>query len=149
MKALDIYNKCIPSCINRIGEMVADILESIEKSYGQVDECALFDLRVVLNEILLNAIKHGNRGDETKLVKVYTGITSEGYALIAVEDEGSGYDYGCICSGHNPIAADHDICDCKENGRGIMIVKSLCDSVEVNARGNKITVLKKLVSLQR
>ena len=147
LKALDIYNKCIPSCINRIGDTVVEIIESIEKSYGPVDECTLFDLRVILNEVVLNAVKHGNREDENKLVKVHAGINSRGYALIVVEDEGNGYDYGCLCRGHNPTVDNYDICDFKENGRGIMIVNSLCDRVKVNARGNRIMVIKKLVSL--
>ena len=147
LKALDIYNKCIPSCINRIGDMVADIIDCIEKSYGPVDGCTLFDLKVILNEIVSNAVKHGNREDETKLVKVHARIDSRGYALIVVEDEGSGYDYSCLCRGHNPTDGNYDICDFKENGRGIMIVNSLCDRVKVNARGNRIMVVKKLASL--
>jgi len=31
-----------------------------------------------------------------------------------------------------------------ESGRGIMIVKSLCDKVKVNRKGNKIIILKSI-----
>lgn len=147
MDALALYKKCIPSCITKIGDTVVDVINSIVKSYGPIDECTLFELRVILNEIILNAVKHGNRQNENKLVRVYAGINKKGYALIMVEDEGGGYDYNCLCSGHGTIRDNYDICSFQENGRGIMIVNSLCDRVKVNARGNRIMVVKRLASI--
>jgi serine/threonine-protein kinase RsbW len=148
LKVLDIYNKCIPSSINRIGDTVVEVISSIEKSYGPIDESTLFDLKVILNEIVMNAVKHGNREDVNKLVKVHAGINSNGYALIVVEDEGGGYDYGCLCRGHGPKGNGCDVFSFQESGRGIMLVNSLCDRVKVNARGNRIMVVKKLTGVQ-
>ena len=147
MKTLDIYKKCMPSCVNRIGDTVFDVISSIEKSYGPIDECTLFDLKVILSEIVMNAVKHGNREDESKLVKVHAGINDKGYALIVVEDEGSGYDYGRLCSRHSQVPDACNIYSFQEHGRGIMIVNSLCDKVKVNARGNRILVVKKLTGV--
>lgn len=144
MKALDIYRSCIPSCTDMIGETVANVINSIAKSYGPIDESTLFELKVIINEIMINAIKHGNKGDRSKLVRVHAGLSDSGYALILVEDEGSGYDYGDICLRHDPAGEQINLCSFEESGRGIMIVNSLCDRVRVNARGNRILVVKKL-----
>jgi serine/threonine-protein kinase RsbW len=38
----------------------------------------------------------------------------------------------------------NDICNLEETGRGMIIVERLCDKVEVNRKGNRITVVKKL-----
>ena len=147
MKTLDIYKKCMPSRVNSISDTVFDVISSIEKSYGPINECTLFDLRVILSEIVMNAVKHGNGEDESKLVKVHAGINDKGYALIMVEDEGGGYDYSRLCSRHSNIPDACDICSFQEHGRGIMIVNSLCDRVKVNARGNRIMVVKKLTGV--
>lgn len=147
MKGLDVYRSCIPSCTDRIGETVADVISSIAKSYGPIDESTLFELKVIINEIMINAIKHGNKEDKSKFVRVHAGLSGTGYALILVEDEGSGYDYGSTCLRHDHTGGPMDVCGIEECGRGIMIVNSLCDRVRVNARGNRILVVKKLAGV--
>jgi len=49
------------------------------------------DLLLPLRNILGNAYKHGNRCDPTKVISVEIVLTAKG-ALIAVTDEGSGFD---------------------------------------------------------
>ncbi|MCU1318373.1 MAG: hypothetical protein JWN63_3695 [Candidatus Acidoferrum typicum] len=49
------------------------------------------DLLLPLRNILGNAYKHGNRCDSTKVISVEIVLTAKG-ALIAVTDEGSGFD---------------------------------------------------------
>jgi serine/threonine-protein kinase RsbW len=99
----------------------------------------LFEIKVVLDELLQNAIIHGNNKDSSKQVKIRTGINNS-HVYFIVEDEGEGFESNCIGQSESIL----DICDLKESGRGILIVKSLCDSVKFNSRGNKIVVLKRL-----
>ena len=144
MKALDIYNNSIPSNINRISGIVSDVINNLQNNCLLLDECTLFELKVILNEVLINAIKHGNKEDESKFVKVNVGIVKNDLAYIIVEDEGNGYGYDCFCLNQKAINEESDTCSVMESGRGILIVNSLCDSIRVNTRGNKIVLLKTL-----
>lgn len=143
-KIMKTYDGSISSNINNVGATVKDIINSVKAAYGPLDEDTLFELTVVLNEILLNAVKHGNKQDETKQVKIAAGIDKSGFACFIVEDEGCGYDYDSLCSRKTGCDEGDDICSIMESGRGIMIVKNLCDKVRVNSKGNKIVVMKKL-----
>jgi serine/threonine-protein kinase RsbW len=67
---------------------------------GDLEDSILFELRVVLSEMLVNAIRHGNREDENKTVKIRAGIVDDGNLFIIVEDEGSGYDFKNIWKRH-------------------------------------------------
>jgi len=101
----------------------------------------VFDLRVILNEVLINAIMHGNHEDASKNVKIDAGITENGDVFLIIEDEGAGYDYSEICSRNESLSeADY----MNESGRGMMIIKGLCDRVKVNKKGNKIVIVKKI-----
>ncbi len=139
-----IYDGSFFSSINNVGTAVRDVIGNIQANYGLLAECTQFELTVVLNELILNAIKHGNKEDENKSVKIKAGITDNGFACLIVEDEGCGYDFGCLCKRKAECAEGDEICDIMESGRGIFIVKNLCDHVKVNGKGNKIIILKKL-----
>jgi len=121
---------------------VDDLIGSLVSNCGQLCESMLFELKVVLNEVLINAIRHGNREDESKVVKIKAGITSKSVLFVIIEDEGCGYDFAEVCNGHGAFANLSEPPDMSENGRGIMIVKTLCDRVRVNTKGNKIVIMK-------
>ncbi len=143
-KMIKAYDGSIISSIESIGAAVSDVIGYIRANYGPLGECTQFELTVILNELVLNAVKHGNREDESKRVRIKAGVTDSGFACLTVEDEGCGYDYDCLCKNKADCAGEEDICNILESGRGILIVKNLCDQVKVNDKGNKIVVLKKL-----
>lgn len=122
-----------------IRNSVNNIVDFIVACYGPLKEDILFEIKVILNELLQNAIKHGNNGDSSKQVKVRTGIENS-FVYFIVEDEGKGFEKNCYNNSEDIL----NICDIKENGRGIIIVENLCDKVKYNTKGNKIVVLKKL-----
>jgi len=133
----------MPSHINNIGNTVSDVLNFFRSAYGEIETCVLFELRVILNELILNAVKHGNLEDETKYVSIKALVARGGKALIVVEDDGLGYDYRSVL--YNNL--NNNICnlnDVKETGRGILIVKSLCEKIKFNKKGNMVCVVKKL-----
>lgn len=144
VKSLDIYSTCVPSSINSIGFVVNELINSLQNGYGDVNDCTLFELKVILNEVLINAVKHGNRDDENKIVKVDAGVSEQGLMFIIVEDEGRGYNFNDICDFRKPCCEMTDPLDINESGRGIMIVRSLCDNVKVNSKGNKIIIAKSI-----
>ena len=61
----------------------------------KLDDCVKFELKVILNELILNAIKHGNKNEFSKKVKISVSISKSGYVFFLIEDEGEGYDYKC------------------------------------------------------
>jgi len=145
LKSQDIYSTCVPSSINYIRTIVTEFLDNLENIYGQVDECILFELKVILNEVLVNAVKHGNKEDEKKQIKIKASISDEAVVNIVVEDEGNGYDYEAVCNCSKPFCEGEDPLEISECGRGIMIIKSLCDNVKVSEKGNQIILAKSLL----
>jgi serine/threonine-protein kinase RsbW len=134
-----VYKNNIPSAIEEIGVVAADLISCLQKSYGEMDEEIVFDLRVIINEILINAITHGNCEDTAKYVRIDASLTDDDNLFLIIEDEGLGYDYSEICTRHMS-----DQFDLIESGRGMKIVKGLCEKVKVNKRGNKIEIVKRI-----
>jgi serine/threonine-protein kinase RsbW len=138
-----MYKKEIPSEIGCICGLISEILTFIEDTYHPINDCVKFELKVILNELILNAIKHGNRSQLSKKVKVSVKILKSGYMFLLIEDEGEGYDYNYKQT-NNKMNLLEEFCDLKETGRGILIVSNLCDKLKHNVKGNKVIVLKKV-----
>ena len=151
LKIQSFYVCQIQASIDNLKETVDEALDYFSKMYGEMGESTYLELKVVLNELLINAIKHGSKEDATKLVKIVAGLTDGEYALLVVEDDGDGYDVNLLdqCKkigykSHIPESEQDDVSGISESGRGIFIVKSLCEDVMVNDKGNRIVVNKKL-----
>jgi serine/threonine-protein kinase RsbW len=138
------YKKEIPSDVNSMCELISGILTYVDDTYGKINDCVRFELKVILNELILNAIKHGNRNELSKKVKISVSILKSGYVLFLIEDEGEGYDYNCKLKKNVIVEIEEDCYDLKETGRGIHIVSNLCDKIKYNRKGNKVIALKKI-----
>jgi serine/threonine-protein kinase RsbW len=94
------------------------------------------DLRLGLQEALVNAVKHGNKLDPGKAVAVQFYRERDQYWWI-ISDEGSGFSSGCCCSTNlDPMmfeSADVDEC-----GRGIFILHQIFDQVQWNQAGTEL-----------
>lgn len=140
-EAIKIYSETIRSDAYEVCRQVKVILKRLEMISG-IDADQQFDIRVILSELLQNAIKHGNANDTSKKVLVDVWLDSS-VLVICVTDQGQGFDVKRIfeekdrLSGSDPQAMD-------ESGRGLLIVQSLCDEIQFNPAGNAITVRKRL-----
>ena len=116
------------------GRKVQDqIIEKMEAmGYPMRD---VFAVRLALEEALVNAIKHGNRMDPSKSVKIECKI-AEDRVLITIEDEGPGFDVNAV---PDPTAEEN--LD-KPGGRGIMLMRSFMNRVEYNEKGNRVILEK-------
>ncbi len=141
-----IYSNYIPSVLEKIRTVVDELIISLQNDCGEMYDENIFDLRVILNEVLVNAILHGNHGDASKKVKIDAGITDNDEFFLIIEDEGCGYNFTEVCNRHKTSITDLDLMN--ESGRGIMLVKGLCDKVKVNKKGNKIVVMKKIEKIR-
>jgi serine/threonine-protein kinase RsbW len=95
----------------------------------------LFSIELALEESLSNAIRHGNRLDESKQVAVDCKISPERFWL-RVCDEGSGFRPGAVPD----CTADENL-ECP-GGRGLALIKAYMTRVEYNRRGNCVTMEK-------
>jgi serine/threonine-protein kinase RsbW len=142
---LRVFYASISGDFNKFESTVRDVIKCLMTRNCTIMENTLFEIRVILNELITNAYKHGNKGDFRKHITVRAGMIRGEYALFAVEDEGEGYDYRLIFEEIAKRQNDRLLfCNVRENGRGLMIVNCLCDKMNFNKSGNKVTVLKKL-----
>ena len=95
---------------------------------------------IAVREAVANAIKHGNRQDPGKKVRVDAEVAGEDL-VIRVEDEGMGFDPSAI---QNPLAPENLL---KPNGRGIFYMRSFMDEIHYGPRpggGTVVTLRKRL-----
>ena len=115
--------------IERLQSDVADALAGA--GYG---EAAAFAIRLALEEALVNAFRHGNKGDASKQVLVECSI-DPATVLIEVQDEGEGFDPGSV---PDPTAEENiEI----PSGRGIMLMRAYMTSVEYVPPGTRLRIV--------
>lgn len=94
------------------------------------------NLFIALDEAFVNAVKHGNKSNPQKLVRI-TAELSPKEACFTVEDEGDGFN----------IQEIPDPCDpanlFKSSGRGVLLIYNIMDEVEYNAQGNRVKMVKR------
>jgi serine/threonine-protein kinase RsbW len=141
MVRMEALNFEISSDINSISSAVSGVMQYLDGSCVNIDECAIFDIRVILNELLINSIIHGNKKNLDKKIMIRVGVSGKGYFFVFVEDEGKGYDFKRFLNRETP---HQSLSEMKEYGRGVLIIESLCDRIKFNKKGNKVIVLKKI-----
>lgn len=144
LELLKVYNKIIPSKIEIVNCVVKEVIEYLIENYGKIHTDVLFELRVILNEVLLNAVFHGNKENSNKFINITMGITKDKCLLMIVADDGDGYDYKSYLKKCMDNQEEYCWEEIEETGRGIRIIMKLCDKVEFNKKGNKISILKRL-----
>lgn len=101
-----------------------DILNELRYT-GYCSDEKIVDIFLVLSELIINAIEHGNRQDLTKNVTIEY-ILNENKACFSIEDEGEGYDY------KNTLT--------NEKVKGLCFIKYIASNVCWNSKGNKTFV---------
>ena len=142
MKTLILYNSNIKSDFLNINSVVNDILSKLIVICCKEEESFLYDTKIILNELITNAIIHGNKCNNNKNVKIMAEILNEKYVFFSIRDEGEGFCYEKVA-----INKEIDISDfscLSESGRGMHIVRCLCDKVKFNKKGNKIIAIKRI-----
>ncbi len=111
----------LPSRIESVEE-AAVMADEFAKSCGFGDEVG-FAIDLAIRESVANAVKHGNKFDESKKVELTFADKPEGFE-ITVRDYGSGFAVEDIPDPTNPENL------LKTNGRGILFIRSFMDEVE-------------------
>jgi two-component sensor histidine kinase len=128
------FIKDIPSKkkeVKRILHEAMDFYGNLKKNgvAVPVDE---FYFRLALDELLENALSHGNRNDETKRIGVSIAVSAGGID-ISVRDDGQGFRPDTL---EDPTSTDAIF---RASGRGLHLLRNLGD-VTWNDMGNEIRI---------
>ncbi len=124
----------LPSAISTMNSVLDYLINRVEKiGVINAEQSNLF---IALDEAFVNAVKHGNKFDALKLIKVTADVSTK-EARFTIEDEGEGFKLSEIPDPTNPENLF------KTSGRGVMFIHNIMDEVTYNERGNRLEMVKK------
>lgn len=107
-------------------------IESVEEAAGYANDFAVANgldeeqisaIDMAVRESVANAIKHGNKFDESKAVELKLSLT-DGTFVLFVRDHGTGFNPDNVA---DPTDAENLL---KANGRGILFMNAFMDDVQ-------------------
>jgi serine/threonine-protein kinase RsbW len=131
-----VLDESIESRLELVGtvvERLIGVVRSLPCAQAHLDE-----VQLALSEALANAIIHGNRNDPSKRVHVWGACAAGELLLLAITDEGEGFDAAAI---PDPTLAENVFC---EHGRGIFLMNRLMDSAEHRLGGRQVVLRKRV-----
>ena len=87
-----------------------------------------------ISEAIINSIVHGHKNDEDKEIRLQVKLDKQ-HISVTITDEGEGFNFYEVA---DPTEKENLK---KESGRGIHIIKSMCEALEYNKKGNSIQFL--------
>jgi serine/threonine-protein kinase RsbW len=124
-----------------------DVVQVVSDQIGHIaglDDDSVHWVGVAIRETVINAIKHGNQQDQSKVVSVefaFLPPQQPAELVVIVTDEGTGFDVDHIA---DPLAPENML---KSSGRGIFFMRSFMDDVVLRRRpegGMEVRLVKKL-----
>jgi serine/threonine-protein kinase RsbW len=122
-------------------DIVQTVLTQVCTIVGFEDETTHY-LAVAVRESVVNAMKHGNKQDESKRVRVQFALLDQALE-VRVEDEGPGFEPQEV---PNPLAPENLL---KAYGRGIFFMKQFMDEVSYSfpkRGGTVVRMVKRLAA---
>ena len=123
-----------PTSITKVEPYLKEIVDALGLDDEQMNK-----LMVSVTEAVNNAIVHGNKQDPKKNVTVQSEVRS-GELFIVVRDQGKGFNPESL---RNPLQEENLMLT---NGRGVFLMRSLMDKVEVSvdADGTRVELMMNL-----
>ena len=125
----------LPSRFDAVPPFIATVVKRLQTEFP-LSEQDIFDIKLVLEESLTNAIKHGNQL-KTHLSVDVSVMTEQNCLIMTVKDQGSGFDVNCV---PDPTAQDKLM---RTSGRGVFLIKKLMDEVRYANYGRELTMVKR------
>jgi len=118
------------SAIDKVSEHILSELEG--NGFSRED---IFAVHLALGEAFINAVKHGNKMDPAKKVKIEYSVGSDKIE-VSVTDEGDGFDPEAV---PDPRCGENLY---KPEGRGLFLMKSYMDVVRYDQHGNCVYMVR-------
>jgi serine/threonine-protein kinase RsbW len=128
MKSIQIQ---IPSLAENI-RIIESFIDNAKDQY-QLDDDIYGNIMIAVTESVNNAILHGNNGESNKSVTLKLELDDNIIKFI-ISDEGNGFNYETLPDPTSPENLD------KIGGRGIFLMKNLCDEVHFNDEGRQVAL---------
>jgi len=119
-----------PSAVVGVCKQILPKLKA--NDFGKDD---IFAVHLTLEEAFLNAVKHGNKMDPTKKVKIDYSVDSD-KVEICITDEGDGFEPEAVA---DPRFGEGLY---EPGGRGLLLMNSYMDTVKYNERGNSVYMVR-------
>ncbi len=132
-------------------ERTQSTLESTLQSVDKAEELALeaakklgFDedgqnnIGMAVRECMVNAVVHGNRYSQNKVVHFEMESSKENLTIV-IGDEGEGFDFSSL---PDPLAPENLL---RQSGRGILLIRAFMDEVDLHPRpggGTEVKLVK-------
>ncbi|MDX1650883.1 MAG: ATP-binding protein [Brumimicrobium sp.] len=108
------------------------LIDEVCREYS-VQEDHYGNVLIAVTEAVNNAIKHGNKNNMDKRVRLSVeGVNGE--LKFIISDQGNGFDYDNL---PDPTAPENIE---RESGRGIFLMRSLADDVEFRNNGSEVVL---------
>lgn len=122
------YSAKFCSDLGVVKESVEVLIDELSEIINSED--VALEVKIILNELLINGVLHGNQSCRDKFIKLALKVNN-GQLQLSVQDEGDGI---------IPCSDIDDDCKLKSCGRGLLIVRNLTDAFIVEK--STITVKK-------
>jgi len=137
-KAPRSFELTVPSTLEAL-DKVQRLVTDATREYGLSEDFAYW-MELTICESMINAIRHGNQCDPSK--KAHLKISLVGPQIeVIVEDQGHGFNLGDLA---DPTETKNLL---KPSGRGILIIRSFMDEVDISRSeggGNRLRMVKRL-----
>ena len=112
--------------------IIERLIDEIRDNQAFDEEC-YGDVLIAMTEAVNNAIVHGNKLSEDKMVVVEYEI-QERNLLFKITDQGAGFDFENVPDPTSPENIE------KPNGRGVFLMRSLADECEFEDDGRIVSL---------
>jgi len=120
-----------------VGSAIEELLDALEAAGYSSEE--KFPVHISVEEALVNAIKHGHKGDPSKEVQLRY-LFAPDYLLVEIEDQGPGFKLEDV---PDPFAPENLE---RASGRGLLLMRSFMTWVRFNDTGNRVTMCRRRLS---
>jgi serine/threonine-protein kinase RsbW len=140
--------------LEQVKSALAEFMEYLKSAFPGAEKETVYEVRLILSELLYNAVIHGNKRDKTKAVLIEAKAEAEvraevraeagdGFLCCYVTDQGSGFDYESVIKNHS---TNPDKCLESDHGRGVRLARCLADELKYIPPGNKVRFKKRVVT---
>ena len=126
----ELIIKSTPDNIYQVEEFIEEVRDELDFKddvYGNV--------MVAITEAVNNSIIHGNKGDSSKNVKIQCSTSNPYRLMVAVEDEGDGFDPDTL---PDPTAPENLA---NPGGRGVFLMRNLSDDISFTNDGKRVEMI--------
>jgi anti-sigma regulatory factor (Ser/Thr protein kinase) len=135
MKQNAKFEKTINSSIYEVKLLITEALRYVD-TLGDYSDEKRANVRLIISELLVNALYHGNKNINIKKIKLTIQPAKRDHILIQVEDEGRGLNTKILRAKKNLTRKARPALD--ESGRGLLLINQLSGNIFTKREGKRV-----------